>query len=141
MNRKGSKSALFLMELSLAILFFAAASAVCVQLFVKAHLMSQDTVDLNRAVAGAETAAAVLRAEDGDLNAALPLLEGAAAEDGGLVIYYDADWKPAAKEGAVYVMRLSPAADEVTAVTVERLEDGGELFSLPVRCHVPLTAD
>ena len=51
MNRKGSKSALFLMELILAILFFAAASAVCVQLFVKAHLMSQDTVDLNRAVA------------------------------------------------------------------------------------------
>lgn len=140
MNRKGSKSALFLMELILAILFFAAASAVCVQLFVKAHLMSQDTVDLNRAVAGAETAAAVLRAEDGDLNAALPLLEGAVPEGGGLAVYYDAGWKPAAEKEAVYVMRLCPAAeDEVTLVTVERLA-GGELFSLPVRCHAPLTA-
>ena len=43
MKQKSSRSALFLMELIFSILFFALASAVCVQLFVKAHLLSVST--------------------------------------------------------------------------------------------------
>lgn len=37
-QKQSRSSALFLTELTLAILFFAAASAVCVQIFVKSHL-------------------------------------------------------------------------------------------------------
>lgn len=43
-------SSLFLLELILAVLFFSVASALCIQIFTKAHLMSQDARDLNFAV-------------------------------------------------------------------------------------------
>ena len=45
-----SKSSLFLMELILSILFFSLASAVCVQLFVKSHLISRQSTDLTNSV-------------------------------------------------------------------------------------------
>lgn len=44
---KTSKSSLFLMELIIAILFFALASAVCLQLFTKAHLLGASTINQN----------------------------------------------------------------------------------------------
>ena len=47
-NRPRSSS-LFLMELILAILFFSIASAVCVQFFVKSHLLSRSSDALNYA--------------------------------------------------------------------------------------------
>ena len=45
-----SKSSLFLMELILSILFFSLASAVCVQLFVKSHLINRQSTDMTNAV-------------------------------------------------------------------------------------------
>ena len=41
------RSSLFLLELMIAILFFCLASAVCVQIFVKAHTISRETEELN----------------------------------------------------------------------------------------------
>ena len=41
MSQKGHRSSLFLLELILVIFFFSLASAVCIQLFVKAHLTEQ----------------------------------------------------------------------------------------------------
>lgn len=47
---KSSKSSLFLMEMIIAILFFSLASAVCIQLFVKAHLLGKTTTEENKAL-------------------------------------------------------------------------------------------
>lgn len=47
---KKSKSSLFLMELIIVVLFFALTSAVCLQVFVKAHSLEQDTKNINHAV-------------------------------------------------------------------------------------------
>lgn len=47
---KSSKTSLFLMELIIAILFFALASAVCIQLFVKSHLLGRSTQEENHAL-------------------------------------------------------------------------------------------
>ena len=44
------RSSLFLLELMIAILFFCLASAVCVQIFVKAHTTSRETQELNTAL-------------------------------------------------------------------------------------------
>lgn len=49
-RNRARSSSLFLMELIIAILFFSASSAVCVQFFVKSHLMSNDSNALNHAV-------------------------------------------------------------------------------------------
>lgn len=47
---KSSRSSLFLMELIISILFFSIASAACIQLFVKAHLLDQKTQEQNQAL-------------------------------------------------------------------------------------------
>lgn len=41
---KHSKSGLFLMELIVAFLFFSLASAICVQLFVKADTINEESI-------------------------------------------------------------------------------------------------
>ena len=48
---KHSRFSLFLMEMIIAILFFfSLASAVCIQLFARSHLLSTQTVNQNHAV-------------------------------------------------------------------------------------------
>lgn len=51
-----SKSALFLMELIIVIFFFALTSAVCLQVFVKAHDIATETKSYNYAVMWADNA-------------------------------------------------------------------------------------
>lgn len=62
-NRSRSSS-LFLLELTLAILLFSIASAVCVQLFVQSHLLSRHAQELNEAVNECTSAAELVRAAD-----------------------------------------------------------------------------
>ena len=57
-----SRSGLLLMEIILAILFFSLISALCLQVFVKAHTLSQDTRKLDAAVGQADSVASVLLA-------------------------------------------------------------------------------
>ena len=56
-TKNSSKSGIFLMELILSILFFSIAAAVCVKLFVTAHWLSDQSVNLNHAVSMAESVA------------------------------------------------------------------------------------
>lgn len=62
---KHSRSSLFLMELIIAILFFSLASAVCIRLFVKSHLVSESTVNQNHAITHAQNMAEVWLSVDG----------------------------------------------------------------------------
>ncbi len=66
---KHSKSSLFLMELIIALLFFALSSTVCIRLFVYAHSLSQQTVDTNYALNYAQNMAEAFTGCDGDLQA------------------------------------------------------------------------
>lgn len=65
---KSSKSSLFLMELIISILFFSLASAVCIQLFVKAHVLDKHTDEQNHAIVWSQNLAALWQANNGDLN-------------------------------------------------------------------------
>lgn len=100
--RTHSGSSLFLMELILAILFFSVASAVCVQLFARAHTASEQSAALNRAVLAAESAAEAFKGA-ADLDEAARLT-GAHAGDapGVLTAWYDRVWNPCAERDARY---------------------------------------
>ena len=41
---KHNKTSLFLMELIMAILFFSLASAICIEIFVKAHFINEESI-------------------------------------------------------------------------------------------------
>lgn len=138
MRNESSKSALFLMELILAILFFALSSAVCAQLFATAHLTSQKTQDANHAATLAQSAIACVQSANGDLQTAAPLLHGSVEKNGDLVVWYDAAWQTSADStNAVYCLKILPELSaERAEVSVLRGEN--VLLSLVFGWHQPL---
>lgn len=93
-NRPRS-SGLFLMELILAILFFSIASAVCVQIFVKSHLLSIESRALNQAVNKCASAAEYISAVSGE-----------ELETGTETIYYNNDFIECGRDEALYMMNV-----------------------------------
>ena len=118
---KSSKSSLFLMELIIAILFFSLASAVCIQLFVKSHLLGRTTTEENSALLMCQNFNEIYLGSLTFENASSPellkeqILALTAEDDSftgicelsateskvslpegefSLAIYYDGDWKP-----------------------------------------------
>lgn len=92
MNRLRSHgSALFLIEMIIAIGFFSLACAICVQLFVKGYLMKVESSELSRSVICAQNAAEAFKAADGDINATAEML-GAAAIGDRIILGFDDDW-------------------------------------------------
>lgn len=65
---KKSKSSLFLMELIIVIFFFALTSAVCMQVFVKAHFVAEKTKNTNLAILWADNAAECFYEYGGDFE-------------------------------------------------------------------------
>lgn len=84
-------SGLFLIEMIIGIGFFSLACAVCVQLFVKGHLMSVESNELSRSVIYAQNAAEAFKATDGDINDTAELL-GATAMGDRIILGFDENW-------------------------------------------------
>jgi len=99
-------SGLFLIEMIIAIGFFSLACAVCVQLFVKGHLMSVESNDISRSVIYAQNAAEAFKATDGDINDTAKLL-GATAMGDRIILGFDENWNSfAPKKGEKPAYRM-----------------------------------
>lgn len=114
-QRSNSSLSLFLMELIIAILFFSLAAAVCVRLFVSAHIMAENTEDLNNATIWSQNLAEAFTGTDGDLRRLDELFPGAyIASDAGdgsegtMILFFDRDWEQMteAPSGAAYEVIL-----------------------------------
>ena len=108
------RSSLFLLELMIAILFFCLASAVCVQIFVKAHTTSRETQELNTGYTEL-------------------FLADALTED--TEVFYDASWQECSKDEASYeiMIRVEPDGKLLHGTfTVQRLsgEQPEEIYSV-----------
>lgn len=112
---KKSKSALFLMELIIVIFFFALTSAVCMQVFVKAHTIDVNTQNLNNAVLWSTNAAEVFQ-EYGNspetIGKTLASDKYDFDESSNIVkVYISGNYKPTTKENAVYVFCMTFSED------------------------------
>lgn len=113
-QRHNNTSSLFLLELILAVLFFSVASALCVRIFIKAHLMSQEAKDLNFAVNEVTSMAEQFSSDIQNSDTANPSDDTTsdsstqqtshASED--YISYYDADYAPCDNENAAYVLTI-----------------------------------
>ena len=146
-TRSSSKSGLFLIELIIAIVFFALSSASCIQLFVKAHTLSAKSSDLNTAVIQAQNAAELFKASGGDAERLSQLLDCRyAAADGednyhaaNYVLNFDADWKRVEDGSDVYsvVLNMSCGQEIVTAyITVNKTVTGEDIYNLSAKSYV-----
>ena len=98
-TQENSRTSLFLMELIIAILFFAIASAICLRLFVGAHLLSEKDKNLNHALVWAQDLSESFYGCEGRIlqmknlygDAYLSMVES--DTDGSLVLFFDDNWK------------------------------------------------
>lgn len=139
MKYRNSKSTLFLMELIIAILFFAVTSAVCAQIFAKSHILSTKTTRLNHAVAQAESAAESFKAVNGSMEDLTALFPGAALDKNTLTVFYDSDWQPDSMH-SVYVLTMTRLADDGHCVRA-RIEvtaagDNDIIYALDIQKYV-----
>ena len=121
-QRHNNTSSLFLLELILAVLFFSVASALCIQIFTKAHLMSQDARDLNFAVNEVSSMAEQM-ADDS--------LQDAAA-------YYDSSYASCEKADAVYVLTVHYEPEDTLLkahISMDTVADNRNIYTLDVTKH------
>ncbi len=150
-KNKARSSSLFLMELILAILFFSVASAVCVQIFVKSHMMSKDSSALNHAVNECTSMAEVLDTAD-SIPEGIALLktlypDGSFPEQGTetgtndaaeLFFYYDSRFEPCTEEAHNYTLslHLSQEDDTLTARMDVTEASGESIYRLETKYHI-----
>lgn len=103
---KHSKTGLFLMELIVGILFFALAGALCVQLFVKANTMNEESICKDQ---GMRIAANIVEVYKNDKTNAL-VNEG--------IVYFDDFGQAVDKKDATYEADIKKNGDEITVQVV-----------------------
>ena len=120
---KPTRSGLFAIELLIAVGVFSLCAAICVGLFVRSEVMSQDSAGLNRAVAEARSAAECFKAVGGDLEKTAELTGGQIIGDTTMFISYDQSWH-----------KLDAGAESAFDITLTlRPEDGYTGASLSVQ--------
>lgn len=145
-QRHNNTSSLFLLELILAVLFFSVASALCIQIFTKAHLMSQDARDLNFAVNEVSSMAEQISADTlhpdtaassddtaSDPSTQMPddSLQDAAA-------YYDSSYASCEKADAVYVLTVHYEPEHTLLkahISMDTVTDNRNIYTLDVTKH------
>ena len=121
-QRHNNTSSLFLLELILAVLFFSVASALCIQIFTKAHLMSQDARELNFAVNEVSSMAEQMPDDS---------LQDAAA-------YYDSSYASCEKADAVYVLTVHYEPEDTLLkahISMDTVADNRNIYTLDVTKH------
>lgn len=111
---KPTRSGLFAIELLIAVGVFSLCAAICVGLFVRSEVMSQDSAGLNRAVAEARSAAECFKAVGGDLEKTAELTGGQISGDTTLFISYDQSWH-----------KLDAGAESAFDITLTLRPEGG----------------
>lgn len=103
-----SRSGLFLIELILSIFFFIIAAAVVMQLFVKSHFISEDTININYAILYTQNIAEIFLASDGSFDAVVQAFSPEISETDNAktaILYFDKDWqKQTSHENAAYMI-------------------------------------
>ena len=152
-QRHNNTSSLFLLELILAVLFFSVASALCIQIFTKAHLMSQDARDLNFAVN--EVSGMAEQISSGTLHPATAASSGdtAASSDDTAsdpstqisndawqddTAYYDSSYASCEKANAVYVLTVHYEPEDTLLkahISMDTIADNRNIYTLDVTKH------
>ena len=104
-----SRSGLLLMEIILAILFFSLISALCLQAFVKAHTLSQDTRKLDAAVRQADSVASVLLAVPEPVKKLQEIYPDSSMDGATGEIYFNQDFLPCGPREYSYRLDIVPA--------------------------------
>lgn len=162
-HSSNNRSGLFLLEIVIAILFFAIVSAVCLRAFAKSHTLSQQASDTNHAISNMENVAELLKSLDPEdlknhdkitttLQTVYPELS---TQYRIWDIYFDSDWEACNIDDAVYQITATDKTDIFTdtvsdtsttnpdngqsvrtyKLTARNVSDGSEIEQLTLKLH------
>lgn len=144
-----SRSGLFLMEFTIAILFFALSSVVCIQLYVQSHQISRQATEQTNSCMWSENIAELFYALDQGNDIARALSDGEGQTipydeaSGSITLSFDEDWmliENSAEAAYRIVATFSNDAETAFAdIHVTSISDASEIYSLRVQKHLPLT--
>lgn len=142
-----SKSSLFLTEMIISILFFSIAAACCIQIFVKAHLTSQKSENLNYAQNLASSMAETMMATEGAETEISKYFPTAIITENTITLYYDKNWEACAKENSSFMLHttFNKNTDTISGkIVVSNCIKSSEkekesIFMLPFRYHIAQT--
>lgn len=138
-KESAKRSSLFLIELMAAILFFALASAVCIQVFAKSHVKSLETEELNMAVAKVQSAAEAFRNGENPIEILQNIFPDGQMEGEIFAEYYDEDFKSCKRENASYALTAeigSQSGDQTAKIVFRSQKLKKEIYSLAVKKHI-----
>lgn len=133
------KSSLFLMEIMINILFFAALVTICLQLFFKAHNLSENTSVLHRAVATCTSIAEVYQSNLDGNEIILTIYPDAIALNKTILIYFNEEYIPCNEAKCTYRAVLDHANSSNASITFYLQETGETLYSLSISSYTPST--
>lgn len=137
MRNRTSKSSLFLMELIIAILFFAIASGMCMQIFVKAHLITKQTNREQNAVVASDSVIAALKNASGDLNQVASLFEGE-IENEQVTIWLNESFQITSSNQSMYYIAVTREDVDQYMITVREQNSEKQILKQSIFCHEPL---
>lgn len=137
----GKGSRLFLIEFLIVLFFFLIISTVCLQLFVKAHLITRRSEALSHAQAAAASVAALIESGYDTPEKAASYFSEASVESDGFSITYDSDFHTCTSEKAAYTLKvlMTENGQEVLSDITVTEKDHSVLYELSVSFHRPFT--
>lgn len=141
MNKpKHSKASIFLLEIMLNVFFFTILVTICLQLFFKAHQLSDATTDLHHAVTTCNSIAEIYQSEANELEFLLNIYPDAVLLDDSILIYFDKNYVKCPKTAASYRAMLSLNTEnpvhnaEILFSTIDGTE---EIYTLQIASYHP----
>lgn len=128
------------MEMMIAILFFSVTSAVCIQIFVKAHLIQEDTIALNHGVALVESAAEIFRDTGTDKTKLYSYYPEAQWENDTMTIGYDEEWQACAPKNAASLLTMILMEDgsgKMKEADISLTQNDKVIYRQSVRRYLP----
>lgn len=139
---RNSRASLFLMELMISILFFSLSSAVCIQLFVKAHTINTDTENKSNATLIAQDISELFHHVNGDREQLLSYYNKYEAKGNEVFLYFTENSNSSSKEGARYVASLSfeqEGAYRILTMEITCIGKEDILYSSTLKKYIPTT--
>ena len=133
------KSSLFLMEIMINILFFAVLVTICLQLFFKAHQLSEDTSQIHHAVTACTSIAEVYQSNYNGREMIMTIYPDAIALNTTILIYFDEHYLPCKEADSSYRAVLDQGNLTDATITFYTQDSETIIYSLAVSAAVPRT--
>lgn len=134
------KSSIFLLEIILNIIFFAITATICVQLFFKAHMLSNHAQLLHNAVSSCSSIAEIYQSGRNGKELVLSLYPNAIELNSTILFYFDKNYTPCNEIDSTYRAILEYEKQKSTA-KISFFSKGSteEIYSFTFSSYVPQT--